>query len=365
MKGAMVTAERFRQRLIVALVGGLLAVPTTARAILIETTPGTRVGGYFVRDDGKVLIMRIHSPDGNEKDVSYDKGKFKIIHQVDRGRLEKLAQDNPKTFYDYADELSKHGEDPEARDLAMRLFLIAAYLKPRELGAKSLVRMSLLAGTPAESRRCLAMAYLLDPNADESVLRARPAKAPQRKLDPGPLQDFLKALHFYRIGQLKAAKDFAARKDVDKIFAAAPGKLSPTAFVQRCNDAFCATCKSKGKAQCSECSGKGVTIGQFGQAQVCPRCKGQRIATCSACDGTGFSQTVIDEGSQPILRAELWGLDQLAGVDSGEERSQADARWSAVLQARQVSPVAPLSLETITEFDPRKCLYRNGVWVAP
>lgn len=361
----MVPAERFRRRLIIALLGGLLAVPTAARAILIETSPGNRVGGYFVREDGKVLVLRVHSAKSNEKDVSYEKGKVKIIHQVDRGRLETLTQDNPKAFHDYADDLSKHSEDPEARDLAMRLFVIAAYLKPRELGAKSLVRMSVLAGTPAEARRCLAMAYLLDPNADESVLRPKPAEAPPRKLDAGPLQDFLKALHFYRIGQLKAAKDFAARKDVDKIFAAAPGKLSPTAFVQRCNDAFCATCKSKGKAQCSECSGKGVTGGQFGQAQVCPRCKGQRITNCSACDGTGVNQAVIDAGLRPILRAELWGLEQRPGVDSGEERSQADARWSAVLQARQVRPVAPLSLETITEFDPRKCLYRNGVWVAP
>src|SRR2546425_1111838 len=123
-----------RQRFLLALAVGALWVPTAARAILIETAPGVRVGGYFVRDDGKKLSVRLRTADGKEKVNDYDRTRIKIIHQVDRNRLEKLATDNPKAYRDFAQELTKQTADPEAKDMAMRLFLIAAYLDPQQLG---------------------------------------------------------------------------------------------------------------------------------------------------------------------------------------------------------------------------------------
>lgn len=352
-----------RHLLLLALLGmfaAALLTPAPARAILIETG-STQVGGYLISDDGKTLKLRV-GPEGSEKNVDFEKAKIKIIHQFDRARLEKLNKDEPKGYADLAESLAAFKADPEARDVAMRLYLIAAYLDKAQFGAKSLLRMSSLAGSPAEARRCRAMAFLLDPNADAAMLRVEAAKPqPRDKAQLGVLQDLLKALQFYRTGQLKLAKEVADRKGLDKIFSAAPGLTSQVAFQQRCNDAFCATCKTKGTAKCSMCNGTGRTVNEFGQQQVCTRCKGQRTTTCDTCEGQGVNQAIIDENLRVVLRAELWALDRLSGA--GDTAKRGDSSWTSVIQSRQVSPAGSLSLETITEFDPRKCVYRGGVWV--
>ncbi len=347
----------------------VLLAPTPARAILIETGKGVRVGGYFVRDDGKKLAIRVRTPDGKEKVNEYDRAKIKVIHQVDRARLQKLTQDDPKGYRDYAEELAGHKADPEARDVAMRLFLIAAYLDPQQFGHGALVSMSALAATPTEARKCRAMAFLLDPQGDAKLLNVDGVKAAARpKAETGALQDFLKALHYYRTGQVKLARDVATRDGMDKLFGMAPGMMDQKAFVQACTDAACPSCsksKLKGKLVCTTCGGRGIVAGAFGQAERCATCGGQKWIVCGGCDGAGVNQEFPDHSMRMLLRAELWAVDQLAGGDGGPGPGRGETKWSAILQARQVNPVSPLSLETITEFDPRKCLYRNGAWVAP
>jgi hypothetical protein len=153
---------------------------------------------------------------------------------------------------------------------------------------------------------------------------------------------------------------------MDNVFSMAPGMIDRKAFLQRCNDAICPTCKLTKKAQCPTCGGRGFAPNMFGQVVPCTTCNGQRIIACTACEGTGVNQGFADDVLRTILRAELWALDQLSGGDAvGEERA-GKASWSSVLQARQVRPVSPLGLETIIPgLDPSKCHYRNRAWVAP
>jgi hypothetical protein len=249
--------------------------------------------------------------------------------------------------------------------MALRLFLIAAYLDPQKLGPGCLGSMVPLAGTPAEARKCRAMAYLLDPSGDAAQLKtgaAKPAELPAAQA--GALKDFLRALRYYRAGQISLARSAAGREGVEPIFHAAPGMVDKNAFLQRCTDAACPTCKGKGKGTCATCGGKGTFI-QFGRLQRCPTCSGQKATACKACEGTGVGQDVPDDVLRLVLRAELWAMDRLAGSDPGGSGGSGETNWSALLQERHVSPVLPLSLESLTEFDPRKCVYRNGAWVAP
>ncbi len=360
-----------RRYIVLSLVVSILGLPSAAPAILIESG-GVRIGGYFVRDDGKKLAIRVRTADGKEKVSEYDSGRVKILHQVDRKRLEKLSQDNPKAFRDYAEELAGKKEDPEARDVAMRLYLIAAYLDPQKFGRSSLLGMSSLAGTAAEARRCRAMAFLLDDKGDPSLLRGESARnAPAAK---GPrvvdaqttaINDFVKALQYYRTGQIRQAREVATHEGVDKVFTMAPGMIDRKTFFQKCTDAQCPTCRLKGTVVCSTCNGKGVTLGLFNQVERCATCNGQKIVTCSNCDGTGVVMTYPDDVMRTFLKAELWAVDQVAGSDPATKKGGSDLSWSSIIQSRQVSPVAPLSLETITEFDPRKCAFRNGAWVVP
>ena len=91
---------------------------------------------------------------------------------------------------------------------------------------------------------------------------------------------------------------------------------------------------------------------------------------CTDCGGAGGNQAFVNQGLpddvlRMILRAELWASDQLSGGNAAGKKGPGETSWASLLEAHQVSPVAPLSLETITEFDPRNCLYRNGAWVTP
>jgi hypothetical protein len=355
------------RRFVLGLVVGLSCLLPAARAILVDVG-GTPVGGYFVRDDGQKLVIRVRTADGQDRMNEYDRAKTKItiVHQLDRKALESLSRDNPQAYRTYAEVLARQEGDPEARDTAMRLFLIAAYLDPRQFGHSCLLGMSRLAGTPAERRRCLAMAFLLDPKGDGSALKADAAKPAQPgKAQVGALQDFLKALQDYRTGQIASARTLAARDGVDGIFSMAPGTLDRRAFLQLCTDATCPTCGGKKKAKCVLCSGAGVIRNNFGGFQRCELCKGKKIVPCTACQGTGVNLVIADGTLRSLLRDELWALDQLSGAGVGGKKGAGEAKWSAILRARQVSPVSPLSLETVTEFNPRECLYRNGHWVAP
>jgi len=348
---------------VLGLAAGLLGVPAAARAVVVDDG-GVRVGGYLVRKDEGKLTMRVRMADGTEKTVEYDLTKVKVEHEIDRKRLEGLSKAEPRKYREYAEELAAQKDDPEARDMAMRLFLIAAYLDPRKHGHNSLVRMSALANTTAEARRCRAMAYLLDPKGDAGVLKAEAAKQALPRAQAGALEDFLKALHGYRTGQIKAAGEAAGREGVDRVFSMAPGIGDRKAFLQRCADAKCPTCRWTGKVQCAKCNGKGAAFNMFGQVAPCTACKAQKTTACADCDGTGVNLAFPDDVMRTVLRAELWAVHQLYGDAGGKER-EGEATWSSVLHERRAGPAAPLTLETITEFDPRKCHYRNGAWVAP
>jgi len=91
------------------------------------------------------------------------------------------------------------------------------------------------------------------------------------------------------------------------------------------------------------------------------------MVPCDACDGRGIHRDLSDDTLRVVLRAELWATEQLSGGEAtGDKKKKGDdKKWSSVLQRRQLAPVLPLSLETISEFDPRKCHYRNGKWVVP
>jgi hypothetical protein len=350
-------------RFFLVLAVGLFCATLPTSAILIESKDG-KVGGYVEDDDGTKLVIRVRTPDGREKRERFEHAKITILHRLDVKRLEGLSRDNPKAYRDYAEELARHKDDPEARDTAMRLYLIAAKLAPEKFGSSSLLGMSALA-SPAEARKCRAMAFLLDPKADAGVLKDQAAKPVQpAKFPAGALGEFTRALQHYRAGRIQAAMDTAKHEGVEKVFSMTPEKIDQKTFLGWCNDASCKTCKPDGTVACTACKGSGVILNMFGQYERCPTCSGKKKVICPDCGGTHVRDPLPDDALRVVLRSELWALDQQgAGDDAGRKDATEAKGWSAVLQSRRLSPVLPLSLETITDFDPRKCRYRNGKWV--
>lgn len=348
-------------RVLLLLLSVILAMPVAGWAMLIETGPGVQVGGFLVSDDGKILKLRIPISENDEVVKEFDRTKVKVLHQVDRKKLEKLAPDQPKGYRDYAEELATQKADPEARITAIRLFLIAAHLDPREHGVASLLKMSSIAGNPKAARAYRALAFLLDATHNEKLLSADPGKSTLPKdVDDAALARYQESLQYLRAGHLTFAREMARRVEVAKVFSVAPGVFDQKAFLQACSDAACVSCKkSPGRALCQSCAGKGNIPG-IGK---CTTCNGKKEVACSACDGVGVNPMMPEETLRNILNAELWATSLRSG--RSPEKTQDRANWSALLQQRQIGPVRMLSLETITEFDPRKCLYRNGGWVAP
>lgn len=352
-----------RCRFGIGLAIGLFFSTSAASAILIDTGAG-RVGGFVLNDDGTKLKISIPTPDGEDKVSEYLHTKITIVHQLDVKRLEGLSSDNPKAYRDYAEELARQKDDPEARYTAMRLYLIAAKLAPEEFGSSSLLAMSALAKPPAEARKYRAMAFLLDAKADAGLLKAEGVKpAPPVKFPARALEDFTKALQLYRAGQIKLATETAKREGVDKIFNNAPGKFDLKTFLQCCTDANCTTCRADGTVTCPTCNGRGIVVNMFQQLR-CSTCKGKKRVPCPDCGGTHVRDSLPDDVLRLVLRCELWAMDQQGASADAGWNDAADAKsWSALLRSRGLSPVLPLSLETITSFDPRKCRYRNRKWV--
>ena len=351
----------------------VLGAPGPARSILIELGPKNRVGGFLIDQDATTLFIRVRMPDGKEVERQYEKAKVKIIHQVNRERLAKLSNENPKAYLDYAQELAGQTADPEAVETAKRLFLIAAHLDAPQFGRTSLLAMSSLAATPAEARKYRALAFLLDASADAGLLKnevakTAPAPGPETKQQANALRDFQMALRYYRTGQVQSAKDYAKHDGVEKYFSLAPGMMDQKSFAQACTDALCTSCRGKATVKCSACNGTKRVMGPFGQLEFCETCKSQGkslgFVKCSECDGTGVNQNYSEEQLRITLRGELWALDQLAGAAKSKQRS-GETSWSSILQARELAPVPVLRLESISDFDPRQCLYRKGVWLAP
>jgi hypothetical protein len=352
------------RRFCLGLVIGLLCSTSVASAILIETDAG-RVGGFVLNDDGTNLKISISTPDGQEKVGEYLHAKIKVLHQLDVKRLEGLTPDNPKAYFDYAEELARQEADPEAGYTAMRLYLIAAHLAPTKFGSRSLLGMSTLAKTPAGARKYRAMAFLLDPKADAEILKAEVVKpAPSAQFQDRALRDFTKALQLYRAGQINLASETAKHEGVDKIFSKAPGKIDLKTFLQWCIDASCQTCRADGTVICPMCRGSGIALNNLGRRVGCPTCKAKKRVPCPDCGGTHVRDSLPDDVLRVVYQCELWAVDrQGVGANVGRKEARDTKSWSAVLQSRQLSPILPLSLETITRFDPRKCRYRNRQWV--
>jgi hypothetical protein len=346
----------------------LLVWASSASAIVIKTSKGP-VGGFLVSEDGKYMTLRV-TEDGQEVERDYLIAKNPVLYRIEVERLKSLSRDKPKAYSDFADELAKEEQDPEARYMARRLYLITAHLDRGKLGKDALLKLSALADSEAEARRCRALAYLLDEKADATLLAREEVRTDKAsKLPAEGLKDFLKALQAYRAGKVVPALELAGRKGMERIFSQAPGDLDQAAFKRMCTDVRCAACKMKGTLPCSNCSGKGLVKNMFGGLEVCTTCNRKKSVTCDTCGGRGINQDLSSDTLRVILRAELWATEQLLGGGPAGEKKPAPGealKWSSALQKRQVSPVLPLSLETlIPEIDPRKCKYHNKTWVIP
>ncbi len=328
LKTTLSVWRQARYLLAAALLLLLLAHP--AAAVVIYRKGSTEpLAGYLVRDDEREVVVRQVRPDGRSEDVVIAKDEIEdLLYTVDPARLTALDPARPQDYREYADELAEKRLDPEARDAALRLYVIAAGLgSPARQGSGSstpdrssydashaaMLGLIALARTPAEEARFRAAAYLSDPRRDATLLRpptaiassAAPAnRAAQRKL--------LEVVQHVRRGKGDVAARMLLQVDIAAELAAARGIVSKEDFLR--------ICRTK----------------------------------------------QLDDGElKTLVKLELALEAALAPSEPIDSSTKDAARsWSQLLGQPQ-PPLRPLGLEYLTEFDPRSSVYRQGKWMEP
>ena len=285
---------------------------TTASAVVVLRKGGApEVLGTLVSQDERRVIVREHLPDGKHRDTAIPRSEIdEILVTVSPERLSALRRDKPREYAAYAEELAEKRRDPEAREAALRLYHIAAWIDPPELGKSSLLGMIDLARNSSEETRFRALAYLLDPEHDRRLL-----KNPQAvKVDAGGTaasrDQLLSALRLLRQGKITAARNVLQVPAV--------------------------------RAQ----------LDQYKEVLTY-----QDIVNLRAGDAlspTLLRKVLLLETALAYRWAEELGPQKEAGVS-----------WQQSLARDGNAPLPVLSLETATEFNPRLCQFKDGKWVEP
>ena len=290
------------------------AVPCPAVIIIEKNKKGEPIRGYLVDANEIRVVVDVLLPNGETRQRIFPRSSIdEMIQAVSAERLEALHKDRPQDYRDYAEELTVKKEDPDAQRTAIRLYQIAAYLAPEKLGRSSLLGMVALARDASEERKFRAAAYLLDSEHDRSVLRSGKPAADGVKLTDEQRQQLRQMLRALREGRANDARAAAKR----------PGLQEPL----------------------------------------------QRIASVLA--ASDFEDLRNGETLPPnlmfkVLAAELALDPQTADRRTGDALDESAPRpptsWSKLADPKSAAPFPVLSLELLTEFDPRQCHFRKGKW---
>jgi hypothetical protein len=226
---------------------------------------------------------------------------------VSAERLAALDPARPGEYRDYAEELLARRHDPVARETAMRLYVIAAWLDRANLGRPALLGLIALARSPQEEEKFRAALYLIDPRTRiESVRKANQAASNQQ--DTAAARELLRALRLLRTGKGPTARTLIEKPAVGKLL---------------------------------ESYSRILTRAEFNAAS---------------------GQTVLSPRDlRQVLTLEL-EMEALVDPTSADATKPTSLTWSRELQAGGAA-VPSFDLETLTEFDPRLSIYRNGKWV--
>ena len=286
----------------------LLACPAAEAVIVIPKGSDEPVYGFLVSRNAARVVVDEALADGTTRRRSFSTNEIDLIQEtVDADKLQTLRPDTPRGYRDYADDLREKRRDPDARRTAMRLYLIAAHLRPQELGRGCLLAATDLAENAEQQRRYRAMAYLLDPTHDASLLKP-PEVESSSGLTAAQRAALLRGLQAVRSGRKSVATRTAQQAEFRAGLAHFPHLL---------------------------------TLEQFNDA----------VALAD--------RDLPNHHLRRVLALEL----ELSPAASRRAASSDRETWSE--SALKTSPrVAELTLQAIAPFDPRNCFYWDGRWQA-
>jgi uncharacterized protein YbaR (Trm112 family) len=126
-------------------------------------------------------------------------------------------------------------------------------------------------------------------------------------------------------------------------------------FEKACSQT-CPYC-DRGHLVCPDCKGN-----RFVKGVACATCRATGEITCPHCNGNYREHPLSPSLLKRIVQLELDWLP--APEPAGEASRPPRASWSLSVQLGQTAPLPTLSLESLTEFDPRQNQFRDGKWTS-
>ncbi|PQO46161.1 hypothetical protein [Blastopirellula marina] len=293
----------------------LLATHIAHGAVVYLKGEEQPIAGYLESSDDKQIVLRVPVPGGEAVHRTIERAQIDLLLQpVNPARLEELSPDNPTAYREYAEELVEKTADPDAVETATRLFLIAAHLDPQHQARSALLGMTPLMEHAQGVRQLRALAYLLGPDHDVSLLagnskQALPGGTP---LDDTQREQVIEVLHFLRQGKRSDAKQRLQQEELRAWMRQGTNKITPQ------------ECLSLAEGNCPGCT----------------------------------QGTIPSYMLQKLVAAEY----ELSSSDATRE---VGTQWGYYLNQEFQRPLPVLSLLKATSIDPRQCVYRDGEWVEP
>lgn len=346
-----------------ALVCLSISASPAAAVIIYVKEQAQPIRGYFVREDDQAVTLLELRADGSTTERSIPRSQIEdMIRSVSEQRLSELDPSKPDAYREYAEELAEKRKDPDAQQTSIRLFQIAAVLDPERLGRSCLLGMVPLARTADEQRRFRAMAYLLDPAHDTTLLQT--VSQPSASSTPSTLDDkqaefLLKSLRMLRQGKRKEALAHARRCKLEERLPLLTETISYEEFEKACRPT-CPDC-DRGKQVCPSCGGTRTVARGDGSNVPCGACGASGEVPCTVCHGNFKSPPLAPSLLKRILEVETQWLPEVRGAAPTTVPSEAPD-WSRTARRDQTSPAHALNLDSLTEFNPRHNRYVDGKW---
>jgi hypothetical protein len=197
--------ERRRERAVGSFLPAILALLACASslqaAIVIVADSEEPILGYAVERSNGLVISSSNRSDAKTTLIPKEK-VVEVIPTVSRERLANLSSADPEGCFQYADELFAMHRDPEARETAVRLYLIAGRAAPDKFARGALLSLQRLAPTERVGRRVAAFATANRWMSPGETVAAKEAAEATKAAVP---HELLKVLRLLKQGKKTAA----------------------------------------------------------------------------------------------------------------------------------------------------------------
>ena len=338
-----------------------------AEAVVVELhDKGQLVHGKLVQLTPQLVVVDQVAGDGTTQRLQFSRDEIaKLSLNVSDDRLAALDPHTPLAYFQYAEELSDFRNDPDARETAIRLYLIAGQLDADRLGDQALNGLISLARTAAEERLLRAMRHLRQV-ASRTGTAPLSAQRDRALLDSGAVEGLMECIRSLRSGDRRKALEQLARPEVRDALTRIHCELTGD-DIQRLAHGECSACID-GRVHCERCGGEGRAESASGRVP-CANCRETGLVQCTACRGRDYFTRPSPESLRKLLALELDILSQRAAAGepaSGNRPIRADGyrNWS-LAQHKQPRATLLLDWSNVTEFDPRESVYVGNRWTRP